>query len=207
MEFEELQKLWQQQERSSRVSVDREILLKLVRREQDSLRETLVRRDFLEIAIAIVMVPVWIWLGESRDMVWTWYLVIPGMLWIAGVLLTDRLRHRREKIHPGTPLKESVEHALAEVEHQIQLLRNIAWWYLLPIMLPLAIFHLHHSWAYREPWSGASQLIFLALIVWGIYELNQHAVRKNLTPRREELRGFLASLREIEPNESNQEDP
>ncbi|MCB1088053.1 MAG: hypothetical protein KDM63_13465 [Verrucomicrobiae bacterium] len=206
MEFDSLQQLWQQQEKSSRVSVDREVLLRLVRREQASLRATLWRRDLLEIAVALVLVPVWIWLGRSREMVWTWYLAILGLLWIAGFLLVERWRQRRNGSHPGIPLKESVEHALAQVEHQITLLRNVAWWYLLPLAIPLLIFHVHHAWAYREPWDGASQVIFGILVVWGIYELNQHAVRKNLSPRRDELREFLASLEETPTTEASQDD-
>lgn len=206
MEFEELQELWRQEEKSPRVRVDREALLKLVRRDHESLREMLLRRDLLEIAVALLLVPFWIWQGHTLELVWTWYLVIPGLLWIAGFLLVDRWRQRKIKPHPGTPLKESVEYALAEVEHQITLLRRVAWWYLLPLAIPLMIFHVHNAWAYREPWEGGAQLIFGILIMWGIYELNQHAVRKNLEPRRDELREFLASLDENAPTETTRKE-
>lgn len=206
MEFEELQRLWQRQEEPSRVSIEKDVLLKLVKRDHETLEATLLRRDLLEIVIALVLVPTWIWLGLTKDMVWTWYFVIPGMLWIAGFLSVDRWKQRKKTFSPGTPLRDSVEEALTQVEHHISLLRNIAWWYLLPIALPLLIFHLHNGWADRQPWNAASQVIFVILVMWGIYELNQYAVRKNLKPRHDELREFLDSLDDIEPPEMNRND-
>ncbi len=206
MEFEELQQIWQRQENSSRVSIEKDILLKLVRRDHEALAATLLRRDFLEIAIALILVPIWIWLGQSNGLVWTWYLVIPGMLWIAGFLSMDRWKQGKKKINPGTTLRDSVQHALAQVEHQISLLRNVAWWYLLPITIPLLVFHIHNGWVYREPWDAASQTILVVLVMWGLYELNQYAVQKNLKPRRDELREFLDSLDDGDTPIPNQED-
>ena len=39
-----------------------------------------------------------------------------------------------------------------------------------------------------------SLALFVALVYWGIYWLNQFVVRKNLEPRREELESLLAGL-------------
>ena len=40
----------------------------------------------------------------------------------------------------------------------------------------------------------AAFALFVVLVYWGIYGLNQYAVRKNLEPRRQELESLLAGL-------------
>ena len=63
------------------------------------------------------------------------------MLGIAGFMLADRVRHKRRPPVPSEPLRQCVESSLAEVEHQIWLLRNVLWWYLLPLALSASAFH------------------------------------------------------------------
>ncbi len=41
---------------------------------------------------------------------------------------------------------------------------------------------------------GVISALFVALVYWGIYRLNQYAVRKSLEPRRQELETLLAGL-------------
>jgi hypothetical protein len=41
---------------------------------------------------------------------------------------------------------------------------------------------------------GVISALFLALLYWGIYWLNQFAVRRALDPRRQELETLLAGL-------------
>jgi hypothetical protein len=85
-----------------------------------------------------------------------------------------------------------VEASLADVEHQIWLLRNIFWWYLLPPSIGLVISFVYDAMRIEEarwlPWielfirAGVCALVFA-----GVYWLNQYAVRKSLEPRRQEL--------------------
>ncbi len=194
MSFDELQKAWQQQDAAGQVTIESDALLRLVRRNHKTMEGILFRRDFIEVAIALILIPVWIWLGEKGGLLWTWYLVIPGLLWIAGFFIVDRRNQGKKRPQPGDSLRESVEQSLAQIRHQIYLLKNILWWYLMPVALPLAIFTLHKSWLDYEIWGMANELIFFGLVFWGIYELNQWAVKKNLKPQAEELRDLLESL-------------
>lgn len=194
MNFDKLQKEWREQDSQSQVAVDHEALLKLVQRNQRSFEGTIFRRDFLEIAIALVMAPLWIWMGVRGDLPWTWYLMIPGILWVAGYLFFDRRAQKRKKPQPGASLRASAEDAMSQVYHQIQLLKNVFWWYLFPVSLPMLIFFVHVGWLAQDGWGLANKIIFVGLVYWGIYEWNQHAVRKDLIPRTEELHEFLDSL-------------
>jgi hypothetical protein len=119
-------------------------------------------------------------------------------------MLADRLRHNRQPPELGQPLRECVEASLAQVEHQIWLLRNVHWWYLLPLALPMLIFLGHSAWNTRE--RGVSLalslavfavtlIVVLAALSWA-YWLNQRAVRTSLEPRRHELETLLTSIKE-----------
>tara|TARA_R110002096_G_scaffold189193_11_gene369582 strand:- start:1321 stop:1971 length:651 start_codon:yes stop_codon:yes gene_type:complete len=194
MKFDELQKAWQQQDVVGQVKIEGGALLKLIRRNHRTLEGLLFRRDFIEVTVALLLVPVWIWMGTSMDLIWTWYLVIPGLLWIAGFFVVDRLAQRKKRPQPGDPLRDSVKQSLSQIEHQIYLLKNILWWYLLPVAVPLVIFTIHQSWLNHQTWGMANQLIFFGLVFWGVYEMNQWAVRKKLKPEHAELLDILESL-------------
>ncbi|MEM0968963.1 MAG: hypothetical protein AAGJ31_06415 [Verrucomicrobiota bacterium] len=194
MSFERMKEVWQQQATPGEVTIGGNALLNLVRRNHRNMESLLLRRDFIEVTVALLLVPIWIWMGTSLDLLWTWYLVIPGVLWVAGFLIVDRLKQRGNRPQPGDPLRDSIEQSLAQIRHQINLLRNVFWWYLFPIALPLIIYTAHDGWLDRDGWGTANGLIFYGLVVWGVYELNQWTVRKKLEPEREELQDLLASL-------------
>lgn len=201
MNFDELQDTWQKQNASGQVEIKEDALLSLIRRNHHTLEGTLSRRDTIEIIVALLLIPVWIWLGFTKALPWTWYLVIPGLIWIAGFLFRDRMQQRNRKPHPGNSLCESVDLSLAQVSHQIHLLKTILRWYLLPVALPLFVFVIHFHWLDRSFWGGAHHLIVNGLIFWGLYELNQWTVRKELEPRLKELREFSDSLEQTNPTE------
>jgi CubicO group peptidase (beta-lactamase class C family) len=199
MNPDELQQVWQSQTSGRRMSIDADVLLKQLQRNKEDFEATILWRDFREVGVALVMVPVWVWLGRRYDLPWTWYLCIPTLLWIAGFMIVDRLRQRRGEPKPGVPLRDCVERSLAQVEHQIRLLRSVFWWYLLPPSVAVGAFFAQCAWLARDgDWVVAlvmtGVVTFAALVDWGIYWLNQAAVRDELGPRRRELQALLTSL-------------
>jgi hypothetical protein len=80
------------------------------------------------------------------------------------------------------------------------LLNNVFWWYLLPIQVGLAALSGSVVWQMR--FAGLAVIVGLTafasvcgLLWWAVYKLNQHAVRKVLAPRRQELETLLSSLK------------
>jgi hypothetical protein len=93
------------------------------------------------------------------------------------------------------------------VEHQIWLLRNVLWWYLLPLMVPVFVFIGHVAWLERDDgWESVFEAVpavaVVVLVTVVIYWVNQLAVRKVLAPRRDELRNLLASLKDESGSET-----
>jgi hypothetical protein len=119
-------------------------------------------------------------------------------------MLVDWMRHKRRPPEPGEPLSQRVECSLAQVEHQIWLLRNILWWYLLPLALSIMAFFCQVAWLTRSGgwWAAlafAGVTVVAAMVLGGVYWLNQKAVRSELEPRRKELEALLATLKDATP--------
>ncbi len=199
MSPDEYQQAWRAESDQTRVTVDSDLLLQKVRRNQESFRAMILLRDYREAGIAILMIPLWLYLGIRFSEPWTWYLTVPALIWVSGFIVVDRLRHPQKRKWQDDSLLSSAKESLTQVEHQIWLLRNVMWWYLLPLLIPLLAFCGHVVWQVSRSWGeamGAALPVFaIVLAVYTlIYFLNQYAVRKQLEPRREELVMLLAGL-------------
>jgi len=199
MNPEELKQAWQMQTSQRRLAIDADALLKEVRHNERHFRQLIFRRDVREVGVTLLLVPLWLWTGLTETLHWTWYLCIPTFLWIAGFMVVDRMRQRQRQAEPGDPLWECVESSLAQVEHQIWLLRNVFWWYLLPPGVAIAAFFANCAWLARDRGLGAGLVMagviaFAALVLGGVYWLNQIYVCKELETRRRELQGLIADL-------------
>jgi CubicO group peptidase (beta-lactamase class C family) len=203
MEPDKFQQAWQSQAARSRVTVDANLLLNEVLRNQQTFQGTILGRDIGEIVVGLGLIPVWFFMGAVLSLPWSWYLTVPACLWVAGFIAIDRIRHKPRQIGPGEPLIQSVRASLADVEHQIWLLRNVFWWYLLPFVISLFTFFIHVAWlSSSNIWSAIFPGLFVAALYTGIYSLNQRAMRTQLIPRRQELLALLSSLQ----NESSTAD-
>lgn len=198
MNIEDAENAWRS-EPHGKIPMDLSVLVGQVRRNEASFRAIIFSRDMHEIALAGVMVLVYVLAGLCLHLPWTFYLGIPAVLWIAGYLLIDRLRHRHNKSKPGESLMECVEHSIAQIEHQRVLLRTVLWWYLLPFDIATGAFFLQMGWIMRETgWFAigitAASLGFLWVVSYFVYRLNQDAIKTELDPRREELEELRRNL-------------
>jgi hypothetical protein len=199
MSLDEFQQTWQAQV-APKLRIDAELLLRELTRNQRSLNATLLWRDFREVFVGLLLVPVSWYIARSSG--WVWLSLGAAGLWIAGFILIDRwLRRHHRTAAIERPLAACVDESLCEVEHQIWLLKNVAWWYLLPCMLACYLALAYTTAIVPGPWWAWAVylLVFAAFffaVNYGIYWLNQYAVRVNLEPRRQELLAVRESLRE-----------
>lgn len=207
MDPDDLKQAWKMQSSQTRLTIDAELLLKEVQRNQRSFASTIFWWDVREVGTSLLMALLWIYLGVKHSSLWTWYLAVPALLWIAGYMLADRILHKRKPPESGEPLRQHVETSLAQVEHQIWLLRNVFWWYLLPIAVSFLAIVGQSAWQERAGswWTalGVSMVVaFGAIIIARVYWLNQHAVRCELEPRHRELEMLRMSLEDETPESS-----
>src|SRR5207247_6551487 len=138
------------------------------------------------------MIPSWFFLGYWFYLPWTWYLGVPAITWGILFILVDRIRHKQQPSEPGEPMLDCVKVSLTQVEHQIWLLRNVFWWYLLPYTIAILSFFAQNAWLKHSGiWPITLALVpfvlFLLVLYGFVYYLNQRAVRRELDPRREEF--------------------
>ena len=167
--------------------------------DQQRFREMIFRRDVGEVGVLLLLVPLWFILGAWASVIWTWYLTVPVLIWVAGFMLVYRYRHKHPPGGSEEPLLECAKRALSDVEAQIWLLKNVFWWYVLPPTLSLMTFFAHTNWQLAGNWWETSLLtigsgLFLSVIYRWVCSLNQRAVREQLEPRRDKLLEIIALL-------------
>jgi hypothetical protein len=200
MQPDKYQQAWQAHSSQTRVTVDADLLLREVQRNRRDFRAMIFLRDFREVVVGLVLIPVWFYLGIKMSLPWTWWLTVPVLVWMAGFVLVYRKRHMPKPSEPDEPLLPCVKTSLTEVEAQIWLLRNVFWWYLLPPSISISAFFVQSGWSVRAlGWLLALAFVvvlevMLVVLYGGIYFLNQYAVRSQLEPRRRELLALLISL-------------
>jgi hypothetical protein len=198
MNFEELQKAWQSQNPGATVTINTDLLLKEVRRNQHHFWMTIFWRDAREVGVAAFLT--WLFLHWAiRDREWSLYLLSFSCFGVGLFMLVDRWLQRRKRPVTNDPLRSCIEASLLQVNHQIWLLKNVFWWYLLPLAAAIGISICAGIWRTRQAGFSVMKgwvvfVMFGVLIYWGVYWLNQFAVKKYLEPRRQELESLLASL-------------
>lgn len=200
MNFDDMQKAWQSQDPGAKVTIDTDLLLKEVRRNQRMFAATIFRRDVREVGVCFLMTLFFLGWG----VLWYWWslCLLSFCCFFVGVFfLVDRRIQRRKQPVNNDSLRACIENSLSQVNHQIWLLKNIFWWYLLPILIGLGGVIAQIIWTSRGQGltamiaMGATYVITYGFTYGFVYWVNQRAVRKQLDPRRQELETLLASLK------------
>jgi len=198
MSFDELQAKWQAHDHGMRLNIDADLLLREVRRNHRALELQLWQRDFGEVTAAVLITGVFATLAVLMHQ-WTLLLCAAGSLFVGLFFVVDRWKQRRRRSVIGNSLQSTIEASLAEVQHQIWLLRNILWWYLLPLVPGLVAFLVTNFWQSSE--KGIAEQIVIAGVglicaaaFWSVYRINQREIKKTLEPRRNELEELQTRL-------------
>ncbi len=198
MSFDELQNKWQSHDHGRQLNLDADLLLQEVRRNHRTLESSLLYRDVVEVVAAVIVTCVFGYFAICLNE-WSLYLCAFGGLFVGGFFIVDRWIQRRRRRTSDDSLQNCIRASLVQVNHQIWLLKNIIWWYLLPLGFGVIAFLASISWKMCNG-GIAAQLIVLAILLgclyafWGVYRLNQSAVQRVFIPRREELELLLTSL-------------
>ena len=201
---DELKQTWQSPAAHPQITIDADLVAQQVQRNQRAFTAMLVGRDLREVLVGALLIPIWFYLGVALRLPWTWYFVVPALIWLSGYMLVDMLRQKRYRPPAGASLLQSVESSLAQVQHQIQLLRSVHWWGLVPFAAAVLPFLVHVTWTDRDGgwWAIAAFALLttsIAAVLIVLYWLNQRAIRTELEPRRQELQSLLDGLQEELP--------
>lgn len=198
MSFDELQGEWQSHDHADGLQKDPNRLLDEVRRKYDALGASLFRRDLVEVIAACVVIAFFSYSGFVRND-WTLFLCASGGAFVGCFLIADRWNQRRHRATPESSLQTCLKADLAQVNHQIWLLKNIFWWYLLPPSIGVIAFLGSIAWKERHANMLRQSIVSVFVLVcglafWSVYMLNHRAVTKTFIPRRDELETLLRNL-------------
>jgi hypothetical protein len=193
MNPDELKTVWQTRTSGRRLVFDEEVILRQVVRGQNDLRAMLFWRDTREVGVALIFAGVFLYFYFTEGS-WPFLLIAASVAWISGFMLVDRIRHRKRCPHRQDSVKACAESTLAEVNHQIWLLRNVFWWYLLPPLVALEVFFGYAALVVQEAAAFLRPQPVTLVISIGVYLLNRWAVKAELEPRRREAEALLRSL-------------
>ena len=177
--LDKLQQAWQSQ-CNKPLDVNPDQLLKTVRFE---------RRAYFWTDVFVILVflclgafNVW-WAFRDIQKDWPWLISAMSDVWVAGYILFNRWRRRRDAAHYDEPLLAQVEWSIKDIEHQMWLDRNTVWWYILPLtlgcMIPPAI---SFAMMYGEnPGLEAFVgLLFALLIVEGVFVAIFYSIHRSM---------------------------
>lgn len=212
MSPDDFQKAWQSESAKTRVTVDTHSLFEAVQRSEQQLRVAVSWSDFGELSLWVLLLPVWVGLGVVTESPWTWYLMVPVIMWGVGLKLGVRSRLKKGPHDPSTSLVNGVVDSLILVEHQIWSHRNAFWWIQLPTAAVVMAVFLRFSWDMRDEPLGALLLSGVGgsavIVIYGCtYLMGRRIVRVQLEPRRQELLALLNSLGDERAEEVDGEYP
>lgn len=198
MTFDDLREQWQESNARSASQRKRELALVSVCRTVEKTNLTILRRDITETVAAVVVI---IFFGTAMFSMRSWTavagaaLIVVWSVFIIYKLNRTHMKNRTKDI--DLSVREYFERETRSMDQQIELLRSVLCWYILPgfVGANLVFFGASSSLL-------ASGVYFVAtfLLCAGIWWLNQRAVAKDLLPVREEIGAFLDELNET-PNE------
>jgi len=196
MTFDQLKDKWQNQPEKVDPKVDPEQLLKQVKRNTTTFDVVIFWRDFREAGIALLLVLLILTSGLGC---WQDFLLCFGCLFVAGFIIIDRFKQKSKNPGNVESLITCIKYGIEKVDHQIWLLKNVLWWYLLPLAIPVGITFIYgfiKAGGISNDIGGAKALLFVLGLCIFVYLLNQLAVKHDLIPRRKELLELLESLNE-----------
>jgi hypothetical protein len=150
------------------------------------------RRDRIETAVALALVPIFGWVAWATPHPVS--AVGAAIVALASVVIPVRLRlARRRQPVPGLPLAQSLRAELDRIRAQERLLGSVAWWYLAPLGAGVILFMAGAPVApLFKVGYAAVVVLFFGRLLW----LNLEAVRRDLRPVARELESWLADLDE-----------
>ena len=190
MDFDKLQKTWQEQPIPGSITIKEESLLKLTRRDQQNFLAAILRRDVLEVTLCILLVVFFLKNYVASKSISSLIIGL-GCLFVGCFFVIDRIiQKKRQPLYEDT-LICCLKQSLVQINHQIWLLRNVLWWYILPIFIGMFIGPILETGIRAFT---TSYVIIAILLALGIYRLNQRAVCQGLIPYRNEILTLLHQL-------------
>lgn len=177
MEFEEIKKIWDKQNREPLYAIDENALHNRIRSKRIGANRLNNLNDFGLIFVAVVTAVILLIIrGETMSD----FIISGVLLLIAGYVFISRVgRIKKDQKFDRSMLGE-LNHALSCIDYEIHRASTFIWWFLIPIAIPITINFMV---------TGASYLQWLIVAVGYLLAISitQWEMRVRLNPKRRNL--------------------
>ncbi len=201
MNFEDLKVIWDEETSRPSYTFDADALHRIVLKKAQRFRSSILFRDYLEISIAAILFVQFL-RGAIRSaaedgspfslMSMALILMTIGVAFVGTFLFIGRQRQKQRDTAFEQSIEGNLQKLLANVSYQIRLLRNVAWWYLFPLVPGMVLFLI--ATADEGALEAGGRGLFFASVFGVIYWINQRGVRTHLLPQKRELETLLSKL-------------
>ena len=155
---------------------------------------TIFWRDVRECAATALVAGIFLFYAFSRTTI-HWLPVVAAILACLPMTYVAVFSRKRPTAEISHNLTDHLRDSIASVRHQIGLLRSVLW-YLAPLALSVMLVQVDAAISGRVHFDGRLLLssIVAVIVFFGVWKLNQRAVRTDLEPRLHELEKTLAEL-------------
>lgn len=201
MTFEHIQQSWKAQPIDQRLSAEAQ--LAEAKKRARRFHTTIMWRDVRELIASLFVAGVFAYTAQSQPPIAAAgsYFVAAIALGVGAFFVIDRWRQRQRETSNSTEPRAALARSLDAIDHQIWLLRNVAWWYIGPLALGVLVWA--GAVAATMPLPAPAQLVFLGVVVLVeiavsliVYWLNQKAVDGVLRPQRDDFARLLEQWEE-----------
>ncbi|WP_206486275.1 hypothetical protein [Thalassotalea sp. G2M2-11] len=185
MKLDDLKQDWQESITTPTTATDLTKVIAALETQTTKINKEVKRRDMLEISIALLLIPVWLYgLFISAGVLQStgYFIAILSCLFIPYRLI----KAKKVKAPKDTSIKAFLQNEQQKILQQKLLLESIVSWYIAPLTVSIILITLGGTVDSKGiPHLNYSLIIyysFLTLLVLGIYFLNKRAAKKKFTP-------------------------
>lgn len=205
MKLDDLKIGWKAEVEQTSEKIDLTNVIESLKKETTKLDKSVKRRDLLEISIAFLLIPVWVW-----KLFYSESLIQSVGLWIAILACLfipyKMLKAKQVDVPKDDSLLAFLSVEKMKLENQKTLLESIIWWYIAPLMLAIVL--ITAGGTVNE--AGIPQIneqlaiyyFFCGLLSVAVFFLNKRGAKKQFTPVLEKVNLRIKEL--IELNEASE---
>lgn len=182
MELDQLKQIWEDPKNGENMSYTQSELLRLTKTKMSSLEHNIIQRDRYEIIACLILIISFGYIAFTAKSGWiqsgSLIMIVSGFfIWYKLKSIQNRLTGNGPS--PDLPMSEYLKLELQLMIRQKSLLKNIMWWYILPIGsgLSLIIVGIDIGPVVKLVYAGI--VMVLGIFVWA---LNQKAVKDTFDP-------------------------
>lgn len=195
MEFDELKRTWKEQKSNTDMDYSKSEILMLINNKMLSFEKDIKSRDRLEIIACILVMILFGFTLFTTESIWKQagsVVIILSAAYIWYKLKRTQKETFEDEYSPDRPMIKYLNLELQSIRKHKKMLKNVAWWYLLPMLVGVLLFTIGFST------SLLAKVIYMAVVLlFGgfVWKLNQNAVQKKFDPMIAEITEAIEVLK------------